>query len=336
MKEVVRVAALTGYFETMATLGIDPTNLLREQGLDRDMLANSEYLIPARATMRLLERSANVAGCLTLGLRMVEGRSLANLGATALLIAHQATLRKTLEALQQFRSRINSTLTLHFDEGLKETILREDFQLSSPESSRQASELALGVLARLCRASLGDAWAPHMVCFAHHAPPRMELPIYSRVFGCPAQFDCAFNGIVIASADLDKPNVRADEHLALHAHHLLVAAMNPESRTTRQDVEQLLKVLLPTGRATIQICARSLGVTVRTLQRMLDAEAVSFSQLLNNARTQLAVQYLSNPRMRVTDVADLLGYNSIGAFSRWFTQCFGKSPRDWRKHPVHK
>ena len=331
MSDVVRVAALTGYFETMAAFGIDPAPLLREQGLTADLLVNPEHLIPALPAMRLLERSAEAANCITLGLRMAEGRSLAHLGATSLLIAHQPTLRHALEALREFRSRINSTLVLHFEEGEDEAILREDFSLSRPEPTRQSSELALGVLARLCSTSLGDSWSPRTICFTHAAPPTSELPIYSRVFRCKPEFDCEFNGIVIPNNDLDRPNNRADDQLANHARQLLEAVMSPTSRTGAQDTEQLIKLLLPSGRATLQICAASMGVTVRTFQRMLDAEGVSFSQLLNRARMHLATQYLRNPRIRVTEVADLLGYNSIGAFSRWFTMNAGVSPREWRK-----
>ncbi|GAO53479.1 hypothetical protein NMD1_00485 [Novosphingobium sp. MD-1] len=44
----------------------------------------------------------------------------------------------------------------------------------------------------------------------------------------------------------------------------------------------------------------------------------------------LAVQYLANPRMRITEVADLLGYSSIGAFTRWHGATFGSSPRKAR------
>jgi AraC-like DNA-binding protein len=70
---------------------------------------------------------------------------------------------------------------------------------------------------------------------------------------------------------------------------------------------------------------------VRTLQRMLDADGTSFSRLLNQVRMQLATQYLTNPRMRVTDIAEMLGYSSIGAFTRWHAQVFGKPPRQARK-----
>lgn len=330
----MRVAALSGYLETVTAFGVDPRPLLKEQELSADLLANPEQLIPARAAIRLLERSAEATGCMTLGVRMAACRSLANLGATSLLIAHQPNLRKALSTLREFRNRINSTLVLHFEEVGDEVILREDFSLRRPEPSRQASDLALGVLARLCSSALGDAWVPHSVCFSHQPPPPGELPYYRQVFRASPQFDCEFNGLVIAGTDLDRPNLRADDQLALHARQLLESVMAPVARTTAEDVEHLIKLLLPSGRATIQICAASMGLTVRTLQRALDAENESFSALLNRARMQLATQYLDNPRMRVTDIADLLGYSSIGAFTRWCTQSFGQSPRQLRRAGV--
>ncbi len=331
MSELVRVASLTGYLETMTGFGVDPHALLREQGLGAGLLANPEQLISARAAIRLLERSAAVTGCVTFGLRMAEGRALANLGATSLLIAHQPTLRQALATLMEFRARINSTLVLQIEEFGEQAILREDFALRTPEPARQSSSLAVGVLAKLCEVTLGERWSPQTVCFSHQAPPPEELPIFSRLFRCRPQFDQEFNGIVIAASDLDQPNPKADDQLARQARQLIEAVMSPAERTTTQAVEQLIALLLPSGRATVQTCAASLGVTVRTLQRMLDAEGESFSALLHRARMQLATQYLANRRMRVTDVAQMLGYGSTGAFTRWHTQTFGKPPLRWRK-----
>ena len=183
------------------------------------------------------------------------------------------------------------------------------------------------MLAKLCAAALGDGWNPLAVCFTNEPPPPAELPIYHRVFGCRPLFDSGFNGIVVNRSDLDRPNPRADEQLAHHARQLLEVAMRPAVRTRSDEVEQLIQLLLPSGRASIQICAASIGMTVRTLQRALYAEGNSFSELLRRSRRQLATQYLANPRLRITDIADLLGYNSIGAFSRWYANEFGAPAR---------
>ncbi|WP_380878593.1 transcriptional regulator [Sphingomonas sp. DBB INV C78] len=331
MTELMRVAALTGYFSTMREFRVDPRPILKDIGLSPDLLTNPEQLISARAAIRLLEKSAAATGCLTLGLRMAEGRSLADLGTTSLLIVHQPTLRLSLEALAEFRNRVNSTLVLHFEQIGEEVILREDFSLSTPEPSRQASNLAMGVIARLCATVLGDQWEPQAACFAHEAPPSNEMAIFRRLFRCPPQFNSPFNGIVLDARDLDRPNPKADAALALHARRLIESVVSPARRSPAQEVEQIVMLLLPSGRANIQTCADSMGLTIRTLQRLLDGESTSFSQLLNRARMQLAAQYLANPKVRVTDVADMLGYSSIGAFTRWHVQTFGMSPRESRR-----
>ncbi|MBU6207308.1 MAG: helix-turn-helix domain-containing protein [Alphaproteobacteria bacterium] len=64
---------------------------------------------------------------------------------------------------------------------------------------------------------------------------------------------------------------------------------------------------------------------------MLDTEDESFTALLNRARMQLATHYIRNQRMRVTDIAQMPGYSSIGAFTRWYAQAFGESRLDREK-----
>lgn len=331
MTQVVRAASLSGYLECMAALGADPVPLLREQGLTRTQLANPEQPIPAQAVVRLLERSAQVSHCRTLGLRIAERRLLANLGSASLLILHQPSLRHSIEALREFRSRINSTLVLTLEENNGEALLREDLTLALAEPAVQAHELGLGVLIRLCRAVLGDGWSPRLVCLTSPSPDAADLAPFRRLLRCDLQFSAEFNALVFPASDLDRSGALADPGMADHARSLLDAVGRGAARTTREQVEGLIHLLLPAGRATIETCAASLGLTVRTLQRRLDDEGAQFSDLLNAARKQLCVQYLANPRLRITDIAEMLGYGSIAAFSRWHAGAFGFPARQARK-----
>lgn len=331
MAELVRVAALTGYLETVAGFSVDPRPLLKEQGISPNQLVNPEQLLPARAAIRLLERTAEETRSITFGLRMAELRSLANLGAASLLIAHQPTLRDALTTLAEYRARINSTLVLSMEEVGDEVVLREEFSLRRPEPARQSTSLAVGVLARICSSVLGASWRPRVVCFSHDTPSREELAVYHRLFGHQIEFNCEFDGIVLGIKDLDLRNPAADVQLADHARKLLNSVLSSADYSTSQNVDQTIRLLLPSGKASIQNCAASLGMTVRTLQRALDTEERSFTDLLNEARMQLASQYLENQRLRITDIAEMLGYNSIGAFTRWHTATFGKAPRARRQ-----
>lgn len=332
MAELVRAAALSGFFPTMESFAVDPLPLLKRVGLTRRMLGNAELMIPAKPVIRLLEEAAVATQCATFGLRMAESREIANLGATSLLIAHQPTLRGALTALMQYRNRINSTLVLQLEEMGDVALIREDFSLAKPEPARQSSDLALGVLAQLCRSVLGQYWHAQSVCFSHGAPSSHELPIYHRLFGCKPEFNSEFNGIVIDARDLDRPSQRADPSLAEHARKLIESVMSAERHSVAQQVEQSMFLLMQSGLANIQTCSEMLGMSVRTLQRNLDAEGTTFSLLLNKAREQLATRYLANRRVRITDVAEMLGYGSIGAFTRWHIDIFGTTPSARRRN----
>lgn len=331
MIELVRVAALTGYYDVAGQLGLDPLPHLRAAGLGRAMLLSPEQVIPARAAIALLESSAEASACPTFALRMVACRGLADLGMISLLIAHQPTLRDALAVLARNRHRMNSTLVLSIDEQPGAVVLREDFALDPPVYSRQASDLALGVLGHMCSAVLGPGWHAESVCFSYSRPEARELEVYRQLFRCPVHFDAEFNGIVLHPADLDRRNPRAEPALALHADMLIESVMVRDQRTVTQEVEHAILMLLPSGRASIKSVALALGMNLRTLQRGLEADGTSFTDILDRIRAQLAQQHLANPRMRLTDIADLLGYSSLGAFTRWYSQTFGVPPSAARK-----
>jgi len=329
--ELVRAAALKGYFEVAADLKLDPIPLMRRAGLTRSMLVNLEQMLPARSVIQLLEESAATSGCITFGLRMAESRELADLGMISLLIVHQPTLGDALSVLSQFRNRINSTLVLRVEQFSDMALLREVFAFDPPVPCRQAEDLAIAVLDRICRSVLGSGWQPMSISFGYEAPPAPERAVYQRLFSCPVEFQSEFDGILVRKADLDKPNPRSEPALALHARKLVESLVDPGERSISEEVEQAILMLMPAGRASVSAVADSLGMNVRTLQRRLEDEDIRFGEMLDRIRVREVSRHFTHGRQRLTDVAHLLGYASLGAFSRWYSQRFNESPSQGRK-----
>ena len=329
--ELVRAASLTGYFEVGEELRLDVVSLLRSAGLARSLLQNPEQVIPARSVVRLLEESAEASHCPTFGLRMVEHRQISDLGMVSLLIVHQPTLGDAFEVLSEFRNRINTNLSLQIENHGDTVFLREQFALTPPMVSKQVDDVALGVLYKICRTMLGEAWRPQCVCFANERPAPPDRPIYDRLFDCPLQFGADFHGVVVASADMARPNPRSDLSLATHARQLVRAIISPDERTMSEEVEQSIRLLMPAGRANVGGAADALGTNIRTLQRRLDVEGTSFSELLDRVRVQQVSQHFANRRLRLTDVAQLLGYSTLASFSAWYRSRFGETPTSARR-----
>jgi AraC-like DNA-binding protein len=80
----------------------------------------------------------------------------------------------------------------------------------------------------------------------------------------------------------------------------------------------------------VELVARHLRVSVRTMQRHLEVTHTSFSHLVEEVRRELAVRYMSNPRYPIGRVSALLGYSQQGSFTKWFNSRFGVTPSDWR------
>jgi AraC-like DNA-binding protein len=106
--------------------------------------------------------------------------------------------------------------------------------------------------------------------------------------------------------------------------------IDPGPRTIGEEVEQSIRLLMPAGRATISWVADALGTNIRTLQRWLDREETSFSELLDRIRVQQVSQHFANRRLRLTDVAHLLGYSTLASFSAWYRNRFGETPTKGR------
>lgn len=78
--------------------------------------------------------------------------------------------------------------------------------------------------------------------------------------------------------------------------------------------------------------ARAAGTSARTLRRrMLDETGGSWRDVVQQARLLRAVEALSDPAASVQQACDAAGYQSLGSFSRSFSEALGESPRAWQR-----
>jgi AraC-like DNA-binding protein len=328
MGTLIRAAALSNFSDVAQQMGLAPRTLLREVGLDPGALSDPDIRVPAAAVMKVLEAAAVLSGCETFGLRMAESRRLSDFGAVSLLIAHQPTLREALDTIIQYRHLLNDALVVSAEEFGDLVVLREELVVEEPAPTRQAYELAIGVLFRMFNALLGPRWRPEAIRFTHSAPA--DLSVHRRMFGPNVQFDSDFNGIVCSGSDLDQPNPGAEPRLAQYARQFVEGMGARDVRTVTRQVREAAYLLMPVGRGSIEQIAKAMGMNVRTLQRRLAAEDSEFSLLLNEVRRDLAVRYLANPTYSKTEIARLLGYGQLSSFTRWFIGEFGAPPSRWR------
>ena len=114
-----------------------------------------------------------------------------------------------------------------------------------------------------------------------------------------------------------------------HADRLLAEL---ESRdTVAGAVERAVLPILHTGTVSLVAVARQLGYGEQGLYRALKAEGTHFEALLAGLRHRFALSYLAAGRASLTEIAFLLGYSDVSAFSRAFKRQAGVAPAQWRQ-----
>jgi AraC-like DNA-binding protein/predicted hotdog family 3-hydroxylacyl-ACP dehydratase len=330
LKKLHRSACLTNYVDLAQTLGVSPLEQLRRVNISPACLTNPDTMIPVSAFIELMENTAQAAGVENFGLRMAEGRQISNLGPLAVVLRSQPTMRKALEAIRDYAHLQAEAVTLLFEEEDGVLIIREELVPDNPDPTRQATELALGVLYRTLRVLLGNEWRPTSVCF-RHSPPA-DLSVHRRIFDTRLQFNSNIDGIICRAAILDDPLPNYDPETARYLQKLLDVLDTQPVQSATDKVRQLIWLLLPTGRCSVEVVAQHLGLDRRTLHRHLQRDGQSFSDILDSVRSDLAIKYLTQYHRPLKDLAELLGFSEPSAFSRWFNRRFGCTATVWRQH----
>jgi AraC-like DNA-binding protein len=94
--------------------------------------------------------------------------------------------------------------------------------------------------------------------------------------------------------------------------------------------KKLITERLPVSYPTINYAAQRVGIPVRTLQRRLRESGLSYSELVEQTRCELACRLLDRPGAKAADVARALGYTDPSSFSRAFRRWTGMSPSAYR------
>ena len=324
----VRAAALTGFIEVCYFVGLDPFELLREARINPRFLDDPENRHAASPVLNMIEGAAAKSRCDSFGLLMAESRSFASLGPLSLLLQHLATIDEVLNALNDYSRLMNDVVSLNCIRGEESSAFCWVF--AHGFEATQTIDLAVAMGYRVLTEGLGGSWVPDTVHIRH--PPPADLSDFDKFFAVPVEFDSNFSGYSCATGSLRAPVPTADPLMADHARRLLeLIPVQSEYAPTSDATRRAISLLLPNGTTKLSTVAANLGMTGRTLQRRLALEGTSFEKLLNFTRKDMAERFLLASQRPLGFIADMTGYSTSAAFSRWFASEYGEPPSVWRR-----
>jgi AraC-like DNA-binding protein len=186
-------------------------------------------------------------------------------------------------------------------------------------------------LVRLFRLLYKPDFAPTAVSLARPCPPGYEAQ-YEKSFHAPVTFDAPYCEICLDRTVVDEPLMGGNREIAHQNDRIIedyLAALDKADIIAR--VKQIIIQSLSSGNCNKQRVANEMAMSPSALQQKLAERNSSFQDLLNQVRQSLALAYMEQARVSITEMSFMLGFADTSSFTRAFRRWTGKSPRNYRQ-----
>lgn len=207
-------------------------------------------------------------------------------------------------------------------------VLRVELESEAPAPG--AHELCFALVARYARELSAAPLRLLGVELVHRAPA--DAARYRAWFDAPVTFGAATNQLVFPRAALEASLVSSDPQLLAILTRAAdeLHARAPEEPTLTAQVARVLRDALRDDEGHVELVAKRLGLTARSLQRRLKDEGTSFNALREQVRKDLSRRYLDE-KLSIAEISFLLGFSEPSAFFRAFKRWTGQTPIEARR-----
>lgn len=323
---------LRGLFEGLRALQLDVDGMLDACEVDRALLADPEVRFPAIQMATLWMYAEAQYGKPTFGFDLALRVPFGKLELIDYLVAGCPTVGAGIECLAHHARLCASGFTFSIDDHVHEResgrLVVPDMQLVTVGLPNSMSEYHWTLFVSRFRKAAGPAFQP--VLFLREKPSvsaSEQLEVFGRLPLIGEQ-----EALFIPDAQWNIENAAQDPmlHRLLLAHAQDVAARLPKSDFLSQLHNNMVSAM-HRGDPSIGRVATRMGFTPRTLQRRLEQDGLTFQQVLDELRGNLARQYLLGSQLSITEISGLLAYTDATAFGRAFRRWTGQSPAEFRR-----
>ncbi len=328
---LVRAAYLNDFVAILRDVGVPVDRFMAESSLPQNIEEMPQMQISTPTAVDWLAKVGNDINPMELGLLAsvyATSSSLFPLQQTVIKSAHSGI--KRLEALLGLMLYEDRTLKIRIRQKADSYCVDIQSPLKNHRYNCFQEWICFQAIIAIIRSVTDPGWCPRELSFTSHIrPPEVIYNAYpnTRIFCAQPR-----TSITIPTSDLLKTYGKVGA-TALDPQTLIkVTNMYHEAAPWELPsyLRALVKPYLTDGPIKIDSVSEITGISTRTLQRNLKENGSSYSQIIQEARFELACSHLNNQNMKVIDVAIALGYENPQHFSRAFRRFAGITPSEYR------
>lgn len=309
--------------------GLDPAPIFREAGLDPARWDEPYARFDNRNTDAAWVKAIETTNDPCIGLRAARFVNPASLYALGFAWLASSSLHEALGRLVRFYRVISDGMQLELSTSGDECQLAIDQILLERKSINESLDAFWAAVISLCRMSTSESFAPLALHLQRPKPVCHQA--FAALFQAPVHFGADRNRMVFRRKDVERLLPTGNKDLAGYNDKIMQDYLGQLETSHFPDVVRcrLVSKLVDGGIDAEQL-AQDLHMSRRTLQRRLAEEQTSYTQLLDEARRELALRYVDDQHMPVKEITYLLGFSEPANFTRAFKRWTGVSPSEYR------
>lgn len=326
----IRASVLAGFDSFLASRGVKLRPLLAQSGLRWNDLLDPDRPLPLNSVATLLDAAARRSGDPCLGLHFAPFLPAGSSGILGHLVLSAPTVRDAIVDIERYVGLFMAPIAVSFTERAGRGVLVWKYPETFSAPKVQFSGLMLAALVIRLQKSVGFDVRPLSVELEHR--PFDCADEVRRLLGTRVRFDRPVNSVTFDSNTLNRRAVGVQPGL-----HALMRQLGDrvleEQRQEVDIVEQTRRQIagrLKNGLSGLDDIAGAFGLSARALQGRLKRAGTTFEVLVGATRQQLAEGYLRDTGLSMTEIASLLGFSELSAFTRAAQRWFGMSPTSYR------
>jgi len=304
--------------------------LLESAGFAPDALRDPNARHPIHDVTRLWRMAAEHVGDPSFGLRVPKYIRHTTFHALGYAMLASPTLAEAIDRAIRYCRVVTDSGMLQLDrvERSDSEVLLRIVPAAPPQPGGEAfRDSVMALVAHMMGVLMRERFRPSKVTL--HREPGTSFAPYEHYFACPVEHG-ATDALQFDAALLELPLPTGNPELARHND---LAVREYLARIETGSIVDRARAAIAeraTGEVSPELIARKLGMSLRTLQRSLRENGSSYEELLRDVRREFACTYLRDGRYSVTEVAFVLGYDSLSSFARAFKRWTGKPPSEYQ------
>lgn len=301
-----------------------------KQCVGRVTQPHGEPEVSANRVMQLFEQLARDLDNPGFGLEYARAFPVGGTGAFGFIITQAKDMRTAVTAIARYTQIVMPSMNVRYEPLEDGAQLTWSYPLLIGAPMVQFNSFAAALVVLRMRSWLSDKWCPKRVQLAHRDPGAGDS--YRRMFGANVCFEQPVNRFTFLEANLDRPNISADPRLFKVVQQLadILLAELKTAIDFRASVSNKIVDLMGVSNPTLALVSKELNLGARTVQRRLALEGTSFEDVLAASRRAVAERLLRDTELPLTDIAFMLGFSELSAFTRAAKRWYGVSPRQFR------